>query len=209
MGYSEIVNKLRGFTIIELLVTVAVMTLLINIGISIYGNFQKNVRDTRRAADADQLAKALYMYVLDHNSYPTAGLTPSDSLDSRGLYKYNSGTFPYVCSAGFAGDWDAFMNQLRPYLEKSATDPLTLFSGCGYGACAYCYFASLQCNDSAPPPPGIDCSADGAPSPLNGTGIPGLMIYLENTTGNGGDAPRFGYPNGSAPIYIKAVDPLW
>lgn len=49
----------RGFTLVELLVVVAIIAVLSVIGITIFTGVQKNARDARRKADVDSVASAM------------------------------------------------------------------------------------------------------------------------------------------------------
>lgn len=48
-----------GFTLVELLVVIAILAILATIGITVFGNVQKNARDARRKADIDAIAQAM------------------------------------------------------------------------------------------------------------------------------------------------------
>lgn len=52
-------QNLRGFTLIELLIVVAIIAVLAVIGITIFGNVQKNARDARRKADINAIANVM------------------------------------------------------------------------------------------------------------------------------------------------------
>lgn len=64
-------NKKRyGFTLIELMVVIAIMGILIIMGISSYKSTQMKSRDTRRKNDLRQVASALELYYNDKGKYP-------------------------------------------------------------------------------------------------------------------------------------------
>lgn len=60
----------RGFTFIEILVTVTIIAVLIAIAVVSYGSVQRRSRDGRRKSDIEQIRIALQMYQADHGYYP-------------------------------------------------------------------------------------------------------------------------------------------
>lgn len=52
----------RGFTLVELLVVVAIIAILAVIGLTIFSNLQKGARDARRRGDIDAIAKAMEVH---------------------------------------------------------------------------------------------------------------------------------------------------
>lgn len=62
--------KKRAFTIIELMVVVAIIGTLAGIVVVSYDNSQKKSRDSRRIADFDALKTAILLYKEDTNSVP-------------------------------------------------------------------------------------------------------------------------------------------
>jgi len=60
----------KGFTFIEILVTVTIIAMLIAIAVISYGSIQKRSRDARRKSDIEQLRSALEMYRADFGYYP-------------------------------------------------------------------------------------------------------------------------------------------
>ncbi|MDO8451445.1 MAG: prepilin-type N-terminal cleavage/methylation domain-containing protein [bacterium] len=73
----------RGFTIVELLVAVSILTVLSTIAIASYGSATKRSRDSKRRADIEQLRSALEMYRADFGFYPSTGggvWTPASNL---------------------------------------------------------------------------------------------------------------------------------
>lgn len=66
-------NRFRkGFTLIELMVVVAIIAILMSAGLLAFTNAQRNSRDSRRRADMDALSKAMEQYNNNNNGvYPT------------------------------------------------------------------------------------------------------------------------------------------
>lgn len=63
----------KGFTLIEVMVTVTIIALLSVMVISGYSQTQKRARDARRIADVGSLGIALESYYASHGSYPGDG----------------------------------------------------------------------------------------------------------------------------------------
>lgn len=60
----------KGFTLIELLVVIAIIGILASVVLASLNSARIKSRDTTRAAQIDQVMKALSMYHLDTGSYP-------------------------------------------------------------------------------------------------------------------------------------------
>ena len=96
--------KQLGFTLIELMVVVAIIAILMSGGILAFTNAQQNARDARRRADLDAISKAMEQYYQNNNGqYPASngGITsyfPSNTppVDPQG----SSYTITYTATAG-------------------------------------------------------------------------------------------------------------
>jgi len=52
----------KGFTILELLIVIGIISLLVTFGTGIYSSAQRSSRDAKRKADLEQIAAALELY---------------------------------------------------------------------------------------------------------------------------------------------------
>lgn len=55
-------SRKAGFTLIELMVVVAIIGILMAAGIITFSSAQRNARDAKRRADVDAIAKAFEQY---------------------------------------------------------------------------------------------------------------------------------------------------
>jgi len=60
----------RGFTILELLVVMAIIGILAAIGLASYPGVQQKARDARRKSDLASLARGMEMFYNDYGRYP-------------------------------------------------------------------------------------------------------------------------------------------
>ncbi|MBI2196755.1 prepilin-type N-terminal cleavage/methylation domain-containing protein [Candidatus Daviesbacteria bacterium] len=93
-----LVRNPSGFTLVELLVVVAIIAVLSVIGITIFTGVQKNARDARRRADIDSISSAWEANIVKVSPYylkllPTwfsSGTIPKDP-STGNSYNYASG----------------------------------------------------------------------------------------------------------------------
>lgn len=67
-------NSRAGFTLMEIMIVIAIIGILATMIIGAFLASQKKGRDVRRKGDLAQLTKALDMYNSDQGSYPPAGV---------------------------------------------------------------------------------------------------------------------------------------
>ncbi len=65
-------KNLRGFTLVELLIVIAIISILISIGLASFRRVQMQSRDRQRQADLSNMAGALEQFYGDNNQYPGA-----------------------------------------------------------------------------------------------------------------------------------------
>lgn len=127
----------NAFTLVELLVTIAIIAILIAVSLVSYDNLTKNARDSQRKSDLKQIQSALEQYYRDNTAYPSL----SDGLDIL------SGTRKYI-------------NQVP---AETVTDnlPYNYVPSCVSNCTSYCLYATMEqgsnagfvsstaCNDSS------------------------------------------------------------
>ncbi len=86
-------RKLRAFTLIELLIVVAIIAILAAIAVPNFLEAQVRSKVSRVRSDMRSLATGLESYYIDNNQYPAMTLTKADSPDAQ---------FPTVSAANFA-----------------------------------------------------------------------------------------------------------
>lgn len=106
MKKSHLISK--GFTLIELMVVVAIIGILMAAGILAFSNAQQNARDARRRADMDAISKAMEQYYQNNssaypatasslNTYFPSGAIPADPQGSA--YNFTATTTQYCSCA--------------------------------------------------------------------------------------------------------------
>jgi general secretion pathway protein G len=63
-------NRVRGFTLIELMVSIAVIAIVASVGTLVYSNAQRTSRASKRVQDLQALKGALELYKTTTGSYP-------------------------------------------------------------------------------------------------------------------------------------------
>ncbi len=70
--HTLIKNLKAGFTLIELMVVVTIISLLVTAGAVVYTKVVANSRDAKRKADLEAVKNALVLYRVDNSYYPSS-----------------------------------------------------------------------------------------------------------------------------------------
>lgn len=121
------IPKNRGFTVVELLIVIAVVAILAAITVVSYNHMQARSRDAARVNDLDSIAKALQIYHLDNANYIQTGSGCGGNGNGDGWFNHVSTTYP-----------KSIMECLTPYTEgKVIADPSGSTSCSGLSCHAY------------------------------------------------------------------------
>jgi len=83
--FSRLLKKsVSGFTLVEMLVVMAVIAILMTMGMAAYGSTQKSARDARRRADVKQMQNALEQHFTTNQSAYSNGCSQLASLMQNG-----------------------------------------------------------------------------------------------------------------------------
>ncbi len=136
-------KRLQGFTMIELIVVIAILGLLSTIGLVSFRTAQIKGRDAQRKSDLTQIQKALEIYYNDYGYYPTDDYPASGSFaDAKGtLYmkeipedpKFS--TYPYFSDGTFYILYARLENSQDPCFENGLCKDYGL--ACGEENCNY------------------------------------------------------------------------
>lgn len=100
-------NNPQGFTLVELMVAIAIVAILAVVGITIFSGLQKNARDSKRRQDIDAIVKAL-----------------------ETKYDQNTGYYPGVIGTWFAGGQIPTQPQGGNYTGVVTTGSFQSFNVC-------------------------------------------------------------------------------
>lgn len=117
-------NRNPGFTLVELLVVLAIISILVTIGLVSFTSSQLRAHDAQRKSDLKQVANALEIFYSDYGKYP-----PSDGTNSTG--QIYSCPFDSVKLTGSACAWgmgefrdiDSSFNTKTTYMKAMPKDP--------------------------------------------------------------------------------------
>lgn len=107
----------RGFTLVEIMVVVAVLGVLVSITVVSYGGWRKSVVEDQMQTDLRNVATAMDSAKVWQNGYPTS--LPSSFTPTSGItLTYKSGDQQSYCIEGTAAAYPA----VRYYLNSSGNN---------------------------------------------------------------------------------------
>lgn len=65
-------KKQQGFTLIELMIVMVIITVLVGIGMAVYGNSVRSAREATLREDLFRMREAIDQYHADKNKYPAS-----------------------------------------------------------------------------------------------------------------------------------------
>lgn len=114
--YNDYINTKKGFTLIELIVSVTIIAVLTAIAVVNFGGTNKKARDGRRMSDLEKVRVALEINRQEKGTYPVAtGAIPASlvpnymqatPIDPKPGYTY------YYVGSGYSYTLDAQMENL-------------------------------------------------------------------------------------------------
>lgn len=138
-------NNPQGFTLIELMVVIAIIAILSVVGVTLFSNAQKSARDASRRADLDATAKALEV------NKTTAGYQVlADTQFSSGKIPQKDGLGRPYCTAADGTTtpaWTSTTDCPTGWSPISATNPAA--NATGWKICALTENSGVVCVSSA------------------------------------------------------------
>ncbi len=124
-------SSVKGFTLVELLITISIISILSAVGLVVFTSVMKQGRDTKRQSDLRSIQSALEQYYADNFSYPAQ-----------------------VSSGGSIAAGN------KTYMREVPFDPVTgnppyVYTPAGT---IYCLYASLEKPSSPVPAPPTGCT---------------------------------------------------
>lgn len=162
--------KQKAFTLLELLVVMAILALLTGLGIRTFGSVQAKARDNKRKQDLQSIGKALELYYNDVGHYPYASGGQILGCGENGVE---------ACEWG-----DVWLNETDDtlYMSKMPQDPggNEYFYLADAGGTFYRLFAYLENTEDAD----VVLNTDGEPAYYSGTSCRIIDTVLTTNTCN-------------------------
>ena len=124
--YAKRYTLQKGFTLIEILVVIAIIGILSSVGLTAYTATQRNSRDARRKTDLETLRQTLELYKSTNSVYPNnpalSGLYSSEGSVKSALTGNGSGG-PFISGSSYPKDPEVSSGNHYTYLgpDRSGT----------------------------------------------------------------------------------------
>ncbi len=130
-----------GFTLLEVLVVIAIIGILISMGTAAYTSAQKKSRDARRQSDLKAIQNGFEQYYADNNAYPTSsGCTVGSTYLPEGIPKDPKTGTAYAITCDANGNTYCSCS----LLEGTTTAGNATDTSCTFGAGSYHCVKNLQ-----------------------------------------------------------------
>lgn len=108
---------MRGFTLIEIMIAVSIMTILSIVGLTSFNFSMMKSRDSQRKSDLSLLAKAVHQFANDFGDFPTDNGT-------GGILGCNSADGGELVVCNYPNQFAVYVNGAQEiYLSKTPADP--------------------------------------------------------------------------------------
>ena len=111
-------KKNKGFSLIELLISIAIMAILGSIALTSFTTIRKQARDQQRKTELNQYKTALEAYYADNSSYPLYSGSAAISNQNQGIFDSSS----VIISTYFGGTVLQGVNAADNYLYYYISD---------------------------------------------------------------------------------------
>lgn len=140
------IKKIRGFTLVELLVVISIIGVLVSVALVSFRTSQARGRDAQRKSDLKQISSALELYFSDYEQYPVSINWNGEFTDGKTVYFKLVPNDPTPDMTYYYRVVDPGVNQkyqLFAYLENSQ-DPsiITTNYDCGQENCNFAITSS-------------------------------------------------------------------
>ncbi len=125
----------KGFTLIELLVVIAIIGILSSVVLASLNTARSRARDAQRQSDIQNVYRALQLYWLDNNAYPSTGGLTNVYMDPGCTAPSNGG---FSAEDAVTADWVPGLVS-GGYISALPRDPRGGVRGFGTGTGAVCY----------------------------------------------------------------------
>ena len=127
MNRVGLVNRQKGFTIVELLIVVVVIAILAAITIVAYNGITKRAQESATQSAASQAYKKLATFAVDNaETYPTAAQLPSLGITNSGTttyqYAYDASTPKKFCLTATSNNVSYFVSETVSSPKKGGCD---------------------------------------------------------------------------------------
>jgi prepilin-type N-terminal cleavage/methylation domain-containing protein len=142
-----------GFTLVELLITVTILGILSTVAYVGVGEIRKTIRDNKRRADLNEVARALELFKADYGQYPQQNYY-STQVYSGGSWSAdaNQTMFPILKEGGplafayFSGSGTSMEEKTVQggYLSEYVKDPINYYNSSSDNSYIYVYWSAAQ-----------------------------------------------------------------